>query len=58
MSKTKFTTADVERACAGARKAGIDVATVELRPDGSILITAAAIPNADADEPQRLRSLI
>jgi hypothetical protein len=35
MSKTKFTSADVELACAGVRKAGIVVATLVLRVCGS-----------------------
>jgi hypothetical protein len=59
MAKTKFTAADVERACAGVRKAGIDVATVEMRPDGSILVTtAAAVRNASPDDPRELRTLL
>jgi hypothetical protein len=58
MAKTKFTEADVERACAGVRKAGIDVATIEMRPDGSILVTAAATRNAAVDDPTELRRLI
>jgi len=58
VSKTKFTSADVERACAGARKGGIDVATVEMRADGSILVTAAASRTASVDDPTELRKLI
>jgi len=57
MAKTKFTVADVERACAGVRKAGIDVATIEMRPDGSILVTTAAA-RATPYNPKELRSLI
>jgi hypothetical protein len=58
MSKAKFTSADVERACAGVRKAGINVASIEMRPDGSILVTAAASRNASVDDPKELRRLI
>ena len=58
MAKSKFTEADVERACSGARKAGIEVASVEMRPDGSILVTAALIKNALADDPGELRRLM
>jgi hypothetical protein len=58
MAKTKFTAADVERACAGVRKAGIDVATVEMRPDGSILVTTAAARNASVDDPRELGRLL
>ena len=58
MAKTKFTEADVERACAGVRKAGIDVATIEMRPDGSILVTAASARNTAEPELKDLRSLI
>jgi hypothetical protein len=57
MAKTKFTVADVERACAGVRKAGIDVATIEMRPDGSILVTTAT-RNATEPNPKDLRSLM
>jgi hypothetical protein len=58
MAKTKFTEADVERACAGVRKAGIVVATIEMRPDGSILVTAAESRNASLDDPRELQRLI
>lgn len=58
MPKTRFTEADVERACSGMRKAGIPIATIEVRPDGSILVTAAAARNAHEEEPKELRSLI
>jgi hypothetical protein len=58
MAKTKFTKDDIRRACAGVREAGIDVAAIEMRPDGSILVTAAGIRNATVDEPKELRRLI
>jgi hypothetical protein len=58
MPKTRFTEADVQRACSGMRKAGILIAAIELRADGSILVTAAAGRNAHAEEPKELRSLI
>jgi hypothetical protein len=44
MAKTKFTQADVKRAVKGTIDGGGTVATVEIRPDGSIVVTAATRP--------------
>jgi hypothetical protein len=54
MPKTRFTEGDIERACSGMRKARIPIAMIEVRPDGSILVTTVANRNAHAEEPTAL----
>jgi hypothetical protein len=41
MTAARFTRADVERAIAGATKAGLMVSGVEITPDGTIRLLAA-----------------
>jgi hypothetical protein len=57
MAKTKFTEADVKRAVKGVTDGGVSVATVEIWPDGRILVTAAII-DAIANNLRGLRNLI
>ncbi len=58
MAKFRFTEADVKRAQRGATKGGMDVATMEIRPDGSILLTAKSTVEPDADDSQELLRLV
>jgi hypothetical protein len=58
MAKTKCTKADIERAVKGVIDGGGTFGSVEIKPDGSILVTAAAIRNAAEDGSKELRRLI
>jgi hypothetical protein len=58
MAKTKFTKDDIKRAVAGVIDGGAAISTVEIWPDGRILVTAAAIQAANASSPSELRNLI
>ena len=58
MSKTKFTEADVTRAARGATKGGMDVATIEIRLDGSILVAAKGATAPPVDDPQEMLRLL
>jgi hypothetical protein len=58
MSKTRHTEADVKRAVKGVIDGGGTFGSVEIRPDGSILVTAAATHNASVDDSRQLRRLI
>lgn len=40
MTAGRFTRADIERAVAGAKKAGLTLAGVEIAPDGTIRLLA------------------
>ena len=59
--KTKFTKADVSRFCEGLRRAHFNIATVEIKIDGSILATAkeATVPTTNPeDDPDVSRKLL
>lgn len=50
MSAGRFTRADVERAVAGAKKAGLTLAGVEIAPDGTIrLLAPIPLPDREND---------
>lgn len=56
MGAATFTQAQIARAVQGAKKAGLDVAAVELRPDGAIRVltkvdTPAPPRDGEAPEP-------
>jgi hypothetical protein len=48
----------VKRAVKGVIDGGGTFGSVEIKPDGSILVTAAATRNASVDDPRELRRLI
>lgn len=58
MARNKATKADVQRAVKGVIEGGATVGTVEVWPDGRILVTTAAIRNATEADPKDLRSLM
>ena len=58
MSKYRHTEADVKRAVKGVIDGGGTFGSVEIKPDGSILVTAAATQNASMDDRTELRRLI
>ena len=57
MSRTRFTEADVKRAVKGVIDGGGMVASVEIRPDGSILVKAATRPAPLNDQEETSESL-
>lgn len=50
MSKARFTQADVNRAVAGASKAGMTISGVEITKDGTIRLLAPNLKPDQADE--------
>lgn len=50
MSKARFTQADISRAVAGAKKAGLDLTGMEIAPDGTIRLLATDPKPAQGDE--------
>ena len=58
MARNRPTEADVKRAVKGVIDGGGTFGSVEIKPDGSILVTAAATRNASVDDPRELRRLI
>jgi hypothetical protein len=58
MSKYRQTEADVKRAVKGVIDGGGTFGSVEIKPDGSILVIAVATHNATVDDPSELRRLI
>jgi hypothetical protein len=61
MSKTKFTKAEVRRAVEGVIEGGGKFDALEIRPDGSMLVTSVTLPGPliDAeDDPEVSRKLL
>jgi hypothetical protein len=58
MAKNRRTEADVKRAIKGVIAGGGTFGSVEIKPDGTILINAAVTHDAAADDPRELRRLI
>jgi hypothetical protein len=55
MARNRPTEADVKRVVKGVIDGGGTFGSVEIRPDGSFVVTAATIPNAAEGEPRDLR---
>lgn len=56
MARNRPTEADVKRVVKGVIDGGGTFGSVEIRPDGSFVVTAAAISHTTKDEPRDLRS--